>query len=78
LFARENPSLRRSPTTHGIAEIVSNDFPGTSSEFSGCAASHGFRFQKRSQYFISVYNKTSSILALCGHNPKLSALVIRA
>jgi hypothetical protein len=37
----------------------------------------GFKFQKRSQLLIRTHNKASAVLTLCGHNPKLSAIVIR-
>src|SRR6516165_7179215 len=36
-----------------------------------------FEFQKRSQLFFRSHNKASAVLTLCGHNPKLSAFVIR-
>jgi hypothetical protein len=36
-----------------------------------------FQFHKRSQLFIRTHNKASNVLALCGHNPKSSALVMR-
>jgi hypothetical protein len=35
------------------------------------------QYQKCCGHFIGVHNKPPGILALCGHNPKLSALVIR-
>ena len=37
----------------------------------------GFEFEKGRQLLICMHNKASSVAALCGHNPKLSALVIR-
>ena len=37
----------------------------------------GLSFQKRSPLFIGMHNETSRTIALCGSNPKLSALVIR-
>jgi hypothetical protein len=37
----------------------------------------GLYFQKCSGHLIGVHNKAPGILALCSHNPKLSALVIR-
>jgi hypothetical protein len=36
------------------------------------------QFQKRSQLFIGTHNKMSSVFALCGSNPKMSAFVMRA
>jgi len=35
-----------------------------------------FQLQKRRQLFIRMHNKASSVLALCGGNPKLSVRVI--
>jgi hypothetical protein len=35
-----------------------------------------FQFQKRSQNFIGAHNKPPIVLTLCGHDPKLSALVV--
>jgi hypothetical protein len=36
------------------------------------------QLHKGSQYLIRVHNKAPGVLTLCGHNPELSALVIRA
>src|SRR5262245_58905441 len=36
-----------------------------------------FKFHKRPQLFIDTHNKASSVSAVCGGNPKLSALVVR-
>jgi hypothetical protein len=35
-----------------------------------------FQFQKRSQNFIGAHNKPPIVITLCGHDPKLSALVV--
>jgi hypothetical protein len=35
------------------------------------------KFQKCGGHLIGVHNEAPGVLALCGHNPKLSALVIR-
>jgi hypothetical protein len=37
----------------------------------------GFEFEKGGQLLICMHNKASRVAALCGHNPKLSAFVIR-
>ena len=34
-------------------------------------------FQKCSEHVMGVHNNAPGILTLCGHNPKLSAFVIR-
>jgi hypothetical protein len=47
----------------------------TSSEFE-LTPNRRLKFEKRSEHFIGLHNKTPGIATLCGHNPKLSALVI--
>jgi hypothetical protein len=38
----------------------------------------GFEFEKGRQLLIRIYNKASSVLTLCGHNPNGSAFAIRS
>jgi len=44
--------------------------------FSPCGS--GFKFKKRGQLFIRTHNKASGVLTLCGSNPQLLLLMIRA
>ena len=37
----------------------------------------GFEFEKGRQLLVCFHNKASSVLALCGHNPKLATFMIR-
>ena len=39
---------------------------------SECFAGHSFKFQKRSQLFIGVHDKTLSVVAMCVDNPDCS------
>ena len=60
---------------HSVAEIVSYELPVASFEFK--MVNRHVYFEKCSQHFIGLHNKTSGIVALCGDNPKLSALAVR-
>jgi hypothetical protein len=69
-------SCDTAPTPAGFAEIVSDDFPILSSEFK-LTMNRRLQFQKCGEHFIGVHYEAPDVLALCGHNPKLSLALIR-
>ena len=71
------------PTPTRFAQIVSDNFPvlhqvpGNRTHDYASDFECEFEFEKGRQLLICFHNKASSVAALGGHNPKLSAPVIR-